>query len=648
MAEAAAQSTDDETRLKCKKCREILVRNPPHSFIDSTEEENIFTLSDESIPDWIETTIQQGGWTKGKLLCPGCGVRVGGFDYVSGVNGPLYIVKSKVDFWSPVPVAQLVEPKGLEHSDISPVQSAGPVTGAELSGDSLAPHVGSQPRQGSGVELSGDSLAPHVGSQPRQGSGVELSGDSLAPQGSQPCSGSGVEELMEQVYRTNIQEATVESTSGQGRSGTSSQTQTTPNTEQNALSEDDDDISLEVDTESTSNSNHTDHESSDDEDGAAFRSRRQLEKEIRRKRRKEREKSRMKSRQTDSQRVEAKVRELLEAEPELEELPDDVICPVCLDLLHEPFQTEPCRHIFCEPCLRRLGQKNPMNTKCPLCRTRIRFCKHIAATSREIRENHEAIYLRRKKFERSTPVYSYPLPWTPGWRNLLRGRPLGGNRLLVDEDNHAEYIRTILHQVPYYIPPIMFANIINILIFGFMIGLVEILPTVLFSLLGSSRNPDPAANLTDLAVPDISGDSLDVAEDGQQQPTLQVIEDAPGLVAGDVGAEAVDSTFYFILFMLSLIAAGVGQLILNQDQAQGGRAGYRLTDIMLVICLSSLPLFIIPTILPYRNTEGPYLGLLLKKLINIVANHFSFHTVLLAVVLACFVYNYDGMDQILA
>ena len=26
----------------------------------------------------------------------------------------------------------------------------------------------------------------------------------------------------------------------------------------------------------------------------------------------------------------------------------------------------------------------------------------------------------------------------------------------------------------------------------------------------------------------VSGDSLDVAEDGQQQPTLQVIEDAPG------------------------------------------------------------------------------------------------------------------------
>ena len=38
----------------------------------------------------------------------------------------------------------------------------------------------------------------------------------------------------------------------------------------------------------------------------------------------------------------------------------------------------------------------------------------IQATSREIREEYEALYLKRKKFEKSTPVFSYPLPWTPG------------------------------------------------------------------------------------------------------------------------------------------------------------------------------------------------------------------------------------------
>ena len=48
--------------------------------------------------------------------------------------------------------------------------------------------------------------------------------------------------------------------------------------------------------------------------------------------------------------------ELLEAEPELSEVNEDLICPVCLDVLHEPFQVDPCGHVFCEPCLRRLGQ----------------------------------------------------------------------------------------------------------------------------------------------------------------------------------------------------------------------------------------------------------------------------------------------------
>ena len=34
----------------------------------------------------------------------------------------------------------------------------------------------------------------------------------------------------------------------------------------------------------------------------------------------------------------ALLKDLLEAEPELNTLSDEVICPVCLDLLHEPFQ----------------------------------------------------------------------------------------------------------------------------------------------------------------------------------------------------------------------------------------------------------------------------------------------------------------------
>ena len=68
--------------------------------------------------------------------------------------------------------------------------------------------------------------------------------------------------------------------------------------------------------------------------------------------------------------------EILDAEPELDALDPSLICPVCLDLLHEPFAAVPCKHIFCEPCLRRLASKNPMNTLCPMCRQRIAYCEH--------------------------------------------------------------------------------------------------------------------------------------------------------------------------------------------------------------------------------------------------------------------------------
>ena len=69
------------------------------------------------------------------------------------------------------------------------------------------------------------------------------------------------------------------------------------------------------------------------------------------------------------------MQEILDAEPELDALDPSLICPVCLDLLHDPFAAIPCKHIFCEPCLRRLGSKNPMNTLCPMCRQRIAYCE---------------------------------------------------------------------------------------------------------------------------------------------------------------------------------------------------------------------------------------------------------------------------------
>ena len=63
----------------------------------------------------IELGCLQASWTKGKLSCPGCGCRLGGFDYVTRAEDPVYIVKSKVDLKLKVSgalaVSKIVQPR---------------------------------------------------------------------------------------------------------------------------------------------------------------------------------------------------------------------------------------------------------------------------------------------------------------------------------------------------------------------------------------------------------------------------------------------------------------------------------------------------------------------------------------------------------
>ena len=76
-----------------------------------------------------------------------------------------------------------------------------------------------------------------------------------------------------------------------------------------------------------------------------------------------------------------------------------------------------------------------------------------------IKENYADMHSKRKKFERSTNVYNLPLPWRPGWRNLISGRAMGGNRF--PDESYAAYIRRVLMQVPYYVPPVVIANLVR-------------------------------------------------------------------------------------------------------------------------------------------------------------------------------------------
>ena len=178
--------------------------------------------------------------------------------------------------------------------------------------------------------------------------------------------------------------------------------------------------------------------------------------------------------------------------------------------------------------------------------------------AREIREQQQQLYMKRKKFERSTPVFQYPLPWQPGWRNLLRGRPLGGNNLL--RDNRVDWVRTILHQVPYYIPPVIIANIINIGIFAFMMGFIEIFPNLLALVLGTSKNMSLILNTTDT---ETSGDTAAV-ESSMTELDGDIVDVDDDPAAGSV--EAFDVTLAWAVFVSSLVVAGVGQIFMHLEQ----------------------------------------------------------------------------------
>ncbi len=56
---------------------------------------------------------------------------------------------------------------------------------------------------------------------------------------------------------------------------------------------------------------------------------------------------------------------------------ESLTCPVCWDVFYNAYACQPCGHIFCEPCLRRLAKCHVSSgtlAPCPICRQVIAFC----------------------------------------------------------------------------------------------------------------------------------------------------------------------------------------------------------------------------------------------------------------------------------
>ena len=84
------------------------------------------------------------------------------------------------------------------------------------------------------------------------------------------------------------------------------------------------------------------------------------------------------------------------------------ICPICLDLLHRPHSLQPCQHLFCDPCLRRLA--GARIHKCPVCRSPIKDCHLDQELHDSIEDQHQDVYIQREQDEMNSGIFNLPLP----------------------------------------------------------------------------------------------------------------------------------------------------------------------------------------------------------------------------------------------
>ena len=95
----------------------------------------------------------------------------------------------------------------------------------------------------------------------------------------------------------------------------------------------------------------------------------------------------------------------------------ELLCPICLDLLHRPHRLNPCLHLFCDPCLRRLAVARIH--KCPICRSPIKDCHLDQELHDSIEDQYQDVYIQRQQAEMNSGIFNEPLPPMRRTRTLL-------------------------------------------------------------------------------------------------------------------------------------------------------------------------------------------------------------------------------------
>ncbi|XP_067651544.1 uncharacterized protein [Haliotis asinina] len=121
----------------------------------------------------------------------------------------------------------------------------------------------------------------------------------------------------------------------------------------------------------------------------------------------------------------------------------DFTCPVCLDLYHKPHLVNPCQHMFCEPCLRKLPSSALAdNAVCPLCRQDIQACVMDVDLHIQLSEYYNVIYTKRARQEKKLKTNQKPLP-------RIQTRPLSQQliRHILSNQSNRRTDRNVLHMV---------------------------------------------------------------------------------------------------------------------------------------------------------------------------------------------------------
>ncbi|KAM5264257.1 E3 ubiquitin-protein ligase RNF180 isoform 1-T1 [Ctenodactylus gundi] len=124
--------------LRCWKCRQCIASSDclmnylenqgikdRHASVDTQDVCHVWHMNIEALPEWMNCLIKKAQWTVGKLNCPFCGARLGGFNFVStpkcscGQLAAVHLSKSRTDYQA-TQASKLMRPslKYLSHPRI--------------------------------------------------------------------------------------------------------------------------------------------------------------------------------------------------------------------------------------------------------------------------------------------------------------------------------------------------------------------------------------------------------------------------------------------------------------------------------------------------------------------------------------------------